>query len=84
MGVLARRRACVEGAPVKLAQAPAQYDRQDQATLRAAIIAADRLNLKSNVNVEFVDNKLILRSPNGTRYYLTVDNAGALGTTAVP
>lgn len=68
---------------MKLAQAPAEYSMADQINMRAALVAADRKNLKSNVDVEFVDNRLILRSPNGTRYYLTVSNAGVLGATAL-
>lgn len=44
---------------------------------------ADGLNHKKNQDVEIGAARLILRAPNGTRYSLTVDNSGTLGTTAL-
>ena len=34
-------------------------------------------------NIEVVHGNLIISSPNGTKYRLTVDNSGVLGTTAL-
>ena len=36
-----------------------------------------------NEDVEVGDARLILKSPNGTRYSITVDNSGNLGATAI-
>lgn len=47
------------------------------------IIAEDERNFKKGRDVELArGERLILRSPDGTRYVVTVDNAGALSTTA--
>lgn len=64
--------------------APAAYDRQDQQTMRNKMEERDLNTLKRDRHVELQDGvAIILRSPNGTRYYLTVSNTGVLGTTAV-
>ena len=44
---------------------------------------ADRLNRKTNADVEISSSKLILTSPNGTRYSVVASNAGALSATAL-
>ena len=44
---------------------------------------ADRLNRKTNADVEISSSKLILTSPNGTRYSVVVSNGGALSATAL-
>ena len=44
---------------------------------------ADSMNYKRDRDVEMSNNRLILTSPNGSRYALTVDNAGVIGTTAL-
>jgi len=45
---------------------------------------ADALNRKKNADIELgQDEKLVIRSPNGTRYYLTVSNVGALSATTM-
>ena len=43
----------------------------------------DQLNHKRLQDVEVGDARLILKSPNGTRYSITVDNSGNLGATAL-
>lgn len=45
--------------------------------------AADRYNLKRDRDNYVGQGRLILTSPNGTRYAITVDNTGALSTAAV-
>lgn len=67
---------------MKLARPSSQYDLSDQAQTRALIERADEQSYKTFKDVELVDNRLILRSPNGTRYYIKVDNAGNLSTSA--
>lgn len=44
---------------------------------------ADALNHKRNRDIEVGQARLILTSPNGTRYSVEVDNAGNLSTSAV-
>lgn len=44
---------------------------------------ADAMNYKRDRDLEIGDNRIILTSPNGSRYALTVTNAGVLGTTPV-
>lgn len=64
--------------------APATYDRQDQQTMRNTMEARELNTLKRDRHVELQDGvKIIMRSDNGTRYYLTVSDEGALGTSAV-
>ena len=57
----------------------ARHERERNRTLEQA----DNLNRKTTDDVELGDEKLILTSPNGTRYSVTVDNAGTLSTTAL-
>lgn len=68
---------------MKLARPSEQYNVSDQAQTRSIIERADEQNYKTFKDVELVDNKLIIRSPNGTRYYLRVDNAGNLSASAL-
>lgn len=44
---------------------------------------ADKFNYKRDRDLEIGENRVILTSPNGSRYALTVTNAGVLGTVAV-
>lgn len=69
---------------MQLPTVPTRYVSPEWA--RAAVQAleeADRENLKRGVDLELVDEALILRSPDGSRWALTVDNSGVLGTTAL-
>lgn len=43
----------------------------------------DSNNYKRNQDLEIGENRIILMSPNGTRYALVVDNAGLLSTMVV-
>lgn len=62
---------------------PPNYQSTDQARLREELRRADAENHKRGRDVEIGAGRVILTSPNGTRYALTVDNAGVLGTTAI-
>tara|TARA_X000001382_G_scaffold87773_1_gene62706 strand:+ start:595 stop:801 length:207 start_codon:yes stop_codon:yes gene_type:complete len=44
---------------------------------------ADRSNLKKDSDIEVGVGRVILRSPNGTRYYLSVSNSGTITAVAV-
>lgn len=51
--------------------------------LSRVLIAEDEKNWKRGRDIELArGERLILRSPDGTRYALVVDNAGALSTVA--
>lgn len=58
---------------------------QDQFTREAFRILEmeDSKNYKINKDIELGVNKVILTSPNGTRYALVVSNTGTLSTVAV-
>lgn len=43
----------------------------------------DRFNRKTNTDVEVGSSRLILTSPNGTRYSITVSNLGIISATAL-
>lgn len=71
-------------AGLTLPDAPAQYSARDQSSVRKALQEADQQNIKTRRDIYLVQGeRLILKSPNGTKYALTVDNSGALSTTAV-
>jgi hypothetical protein len=60
------------------------YDRQAEIFNNIAMEEADRSNFKRFEDVDLANNeRLILVSANGTRYSVTVTDAGVLGTTAI-
>ncbi|MGB1876885.1 MAG: hypothetical protein ACPHGY_08215 [Rhodospirillaceae bacterium] len=66
-----------------LPNATDKYDAKQINQMNLLIEQADQLNHKRNQDVEVGDARLILKSPNGTRYSITVDNSGNLGATAI-
>ncbi|MDE4176364.1 hypothetical protein PXK01_19585 [Phaeobacter sp. PT47_59] len=68
---------------MKLRPPGPNYDRLQEADRIRQIEQADRQNHKRGQDVEIGQGRLILTSPNGTRYSVEVDNAGALSTSAV-
>lgn len=63
---------------------PAQvYNRQGEIERNRTLEQADRWNHKRGQDVEIGETRLILTSPNGTRYSITVDNAGVISATAL-
>lgn len=63
---------------------PAQvYSRQGEIERNRTLEQADRWNHKRGRDVEIGETRLILTSPNGTRYSITVDNAGVISATAL-
>ena len=66
-----------------LASAPAAYDRADQAALRDALQRADAEALKRGRDVELGRGRLIVTSPGGLRFALTVADDGSLATAAL-
>jgi len=68
---------------MRLPRQPAAYYVQAEAQRNLVIEQADNLNHKKNRDVEVGDGRLILKSPNGTRYQITVSDAGVVGASAV-
>mgnify|MGYP003110094885 FL=1 len=59
------------------------YDPIIQSEINRAIELGDSQNLKKDGDLEVGNGRLILTSANGTRYKLTVDNSGNLGTATI-
>lgn len=68
---------------MKLPLAPDKYDRADQTRTRSALEQADNGTRKKGADVELVTERLILHSPNGTRYKIVVSDLGALSAVAL-
>jgi hypothetical protein len=68
---------------VNIPQAPERYDRSHQNRVKSTLEQEDHKNRKKDADIELVNEKLIIRSPNGSRFYITVSNAGALTATAL-
>lgn len=60
-----------------------KYDDGFFARVFSQLAAADNRNLKRDQDIEVGQNRVILTSPNGTRYAVVVSNAGALSASAV-
>ena len=67
---------------MKLPNSTERYDQLDQNMTRNIIERDDLQNFKRNQDVE-VRTRLILASPNGTRYQIVVSNIGILTATAL-
>jgi hypothetical protein len=68
-----------------LPRAPRAYDVADEQSVRGLIEAADRETLKRGRDLDLgaVGVGLILVSPDGTRWRLSVGDEGVLGTAAI-
>lgn len=66
-----------------LTPAPLQYDVRDQNDMRDALRRAYRESLKRGQDIELVTARLILTSPSGNQFVVTVADDGTLGTAAV-
>ena len=63
---------------------PAQsYDRTTANQTNLILEQADYLNHKRNQDIEVGDGRVILKSPNGTRYKIAVDNSGNLTASSI-
>ena len=61
-----------------------EYDRQAEIFNNIAMEEADGSNFKRFEDVDLANNeRLILRSADGTRWIITVSDAGAVGTTEI-
>lgn len=68
---------------MNLGKAPAAYSDRDQNDIRSTIVREDKRNRKVRQDVEVGEERFILRSPDGTRWYLTASDLGVLTLTAV-
>lgn len=69
---------------MKLPTPPLQYNPVIEAQRNQLLEQADIQNHKRLADLEIVaPQRLILRSPNGTRYVISVDNSGTLSATAL-
>ncbi len=68
---------------MKLEQPSNVYNLQKEIERNRRIEASDRGNHKRNADVEIGDGRLIIKSPNGTRYKILVDNSGNLSASTL-
>lgn len=64
---------------MNLPPSSADYSQANEAALRRALEQEDRRNRKAGADVEVGREKLVLTSPDGARWSVTVSNAGVLG-----
>ena len=62
---------------------PPNYDRATANQTNLILQQEDNLNFKRKQDVEVGDGRVILKSPNGTRYKIAVDNSGNLSASTV-
>jgi len=68
----------------KLPQAPASYSPQDESQHRSIVEQALKNMRSANEDVEIKRNqRMIMRSPNGTRWSVTIDDTGVISTAAL-
>lgn len=60
-----------------------KYDRLTVSQTNLALEQADYLNHKKNQDIEVGDGRVIIKSPNGTRYKIAVDNSGNLSASTI-
>jgi hypothetical protein len=73
-------------AAIRLRLAPPSdaYIRADETNRNLSLETADRANFKHFEDVDLANNeRLIIRSADGTRWIITVSDAGAVGTTEI-
>ena len=59
------------------------YDQANEADTRRQISDADKQNMKKTADVEIVRRRLILQSPSGDLWSVTVGDTGTLSTVAL-
>jgi len=68
---------------MRLPTAGVKYHRNDLQLAYSEIERADADNFKKRSDLEVGDARLILKSPDGTRYSVTVDNSGNLSASSL-
>lgn len=67
---------------MSLPSAPSAYSRDEQNRTRADLDRRDQQNLKRGRDIEVGQGRVIVGSPDGTRWALTVADDGTVGATA--
>jgi hypothetical protein len=68
---------------MRLPDATSDYSQQQEQQKNLLLEQADTLNVKKFQDIEIGDAKLVLKSPNGSRFSVTVDNSGNLSATSI-
>ncbi|MDD9727227.1 hypothetical protein PVV74_17335 [Roseovarius sp. SK2] len=68
---------------MRLPNVPAQYRAATEKERNRTLELADRQNRKRRDDVEIGDERLILKSPDGTRFNITVANDGTISATSL-
>lgn len=68
---------------MKLANPAPVYSRADEFERNRALELADMQNHKRGRDIEVGAGRVIIKSPDGTRWEITVSNAGVVGASAV-
>tara|TARA_A200000113_G_C8827993_1_gene342715 strand:+ start:375 stop:581 length:207 start_codon:yes stop_codon:yes gene_type:complete len=68
---------------MRLPDAGAEYSQQQEQQKSLLLEQADSLNFKKFQDIEVGDARLVLKSPNGTRYSITVDNSGNVTASSI-
>jgi len=66
-----------------LPEAQRNYDFVQENQRNNVIEQADNLNRKKNQDIELRNERLILQSPNGTRFNITVADNGTISATSI-
>lgn len=69
---------------MKLPEPSKQYDIARQRQTNHVLELTDATNRKQGQDIEVDPARLILKAPNGTRYSVTVSNAGVLAAVVIP
>lgn len=68
---------------MRLPDPPQRYSQDHQSDIQVRLEAEDQKAHKRGRDIEVSPARLILASPDGTRWSVTVDNAGVLSTSVV-
>jgi hypothetical protein len=68
---------------MRLPDPPEKYSQDHQSDVQVRLEAEDAQNRKKGRDVEIGSARLILTSPDGARWSVTVDNAGVLSASVV-
>ena len=68
---------------MRLPTAGSNFDQRAETQRNLLIEQADDLNRKKNQDIELRNERLILQSPDGTRFKLQVDNSGNLSASSI-
>lgn len=68
---------------MNLPRPPEKYDASNESSARGLIEAADAQNMKKTQDVQIVRRRLILQSPSGALWSITVGDTGTISAVAL-